>query len=184
MTFNDLATPLTDVGSGRTRLATGFFVLIAVLMALDMASDAGTGADRWHLAGETAVMLVSAGGVALLWRGWRTAEVRAARLDVDLEAARRDAARFRDEARDVLDGLGAAIDKQFGRWQLTAAEREIGLLLLKGLSHREVAELRQTSEATVRQQALALYRKAGLRSRSDLSAFFLEDLLAPGAPRR
>ena len=80
--------------------------------------------------------------------------------------------------------LAAAIDKQFGRWQLTAAEREIGLLLLKGLSHREVAELRQTSEATVRQQALALYRKAGLRSRSDLSAFFLEDLLAPGAPRR
>lgn len=177
MSINDLATPLTDVGSGRIRLATGFFVAIAVLMALDMGSDAGTGADRWHLIGESAVMVVSLAGIALLWRGWRTAEVRAAQLDVDLDAARREAARFRAEARDVLAGLGAAIDKQFTRWQLTAAEREIGLLLLKGLSHREVAELRQTTEATVRQQALALYRKAGLRNRSDLSAFFLEDLL-------
>ena len=51
--------------------------------------------------------------------------------------------------------------------------------MLKGLSHREVAEVRATSEATVRQQALVVYRKSGLRNRSDLSAFFLEDLLLP-----
>jgi DNA-binding NarL/FixJ family response regulator len=62
---------------------------------------------------------------------------------------------------------------------LTAAEREVGLLLLKGLSHKEVAAARGTSETTIRQQALAVYRKAGLRNRSDLSAFFLEDLLLP-----
>jgi DNA-binding NarL/FixJ family response regulator len=55
------------------------------------------------------------------------------------------------------------------------------LLLLKGLSHREIGELRRTSEATVRQQALAVYRKAGLRGRTELSAFFLEDLLLPQA---
>lgn len=39
--------------------------------------------------------------------------------------------------------------------------------------------LRATSEATVRQQAPVVYRKSGLRNRSDLSAFFLEDLLLP-----
>ena len=56
-----------------------------------------------------------------------------------------------------------------------------------GLSLEVVAEARNTSEATVRQQALVVYRKSGLRSRSDLSAYFLEDLLlprsAPGAPQ-
>ncbi len=55
-------------------------------------------------------------------------------------------------------------------------------MLLKGLSHKEVAEVRNTSEPTVRQQALVVYRKSGLRNRSDLSAFFLEDLLLPRDP--
>jgi hypothetical protein len=36
---------------------------------------------------------------------------------------------------------------------------------------------RNTSEKTVRQQASAIYQKSNLSSRSELSAFFLEDLL-------
>jgi DNA-binding NarL/FixJ family response regulator len=103
----------------------------------------------------------------------------ARQLTVDLVAARREAARFREEASDALRGLGEAIDHQFVRWALTPAEREVGLLLLKGLSHKEVAAARSTSETTIRQQALAIYRKSGLRNRSELSAFFLEDLLLP-----
>jgi DNA-binding NarL/FixJ family response regulator len=57
------------------------------------------------------------------------------------------------------------------------------LLQLKGLRHKAIAELRQTSERTVRQQALAVYRKSGLGGRTDLAAFFLEDLLLPGDVR-
>jgi len=53
------------------------------------------------------------------------------------------------------------------------------MLLLKGLGHREVAQVRGTSERTARQQALSIYRKAGLSGRAELSAFFLEDLLPP-----
>ncbi|MBP8273458.1 MAG: LuxR family transcriptional regulator [Acidobacteria bacterium] len=179
MQTNELSGTITDVGRVRTGLASLLFAAIAVLMVADMASDAGTGANRLHLMGEALVMVAAFAGVGLLWRGWRAAEARAAQLDVDLDAARREADRFRTEARDALQGLGVAIDAQFERWKLTPAEREIGLLLLKGLSHREVAEIRQTTEVTVRQQSLTLYRKAGLRSRSDLSAFFLEDLLLP-----
>ena len=37
--------------------------------------------------------------------------------------------------------------------------------------------MRETRERTVREQARAVYRKAGLGGRSELSAFFLEDLL-------
>lgn len=65
------------------------------------------------------------------------------------------------------------------RWGLTPAEQDIALLLLKGLSHKEIAQVRAVSETTVRQQARSLYRKAGLSGRSDLAAFFLEDLLGP-----
>ena len=68
---------------------------------------------------------------------------------------------------------------QFERWQLTAAEREVALLLLKGLSHKEIAVLRDTSERTIRQQAQSIYGKSNLSGRAALSAFFLEDMLLP-----
>jgi DNA-binding NarL/FixJ family response regulator len=97
----------------------------------------------------------------------------------DLELARAQGQRWRAEARSHLDGLGAAIETQFSRWNLTEAEREVALLLLKGLSHKEVAQVRGVSERTVREQSRSIYAKAGLSGRTALSAFFLEDLLAP-----
>jgi len=169
----------TDVGRRRQALAAVLFLVIAVLMAIDLVGDAETGADWAHLLVEALVMALAVVGVAALWRGLRAAEVRAAQLDVSLDAALKEASRYKTEAHEALRGLGEAIDAQFERWNLTPAEREVGLLLLKGLSHREVAEARTTSEPTVRQQALMVYRKSGLRNRSDLSAFFLEDLLLP-----
>lgn len=174
---------LTDVGAGNVRVATGAFLAIALLMALDLAGDRGEGADVGHLVVEALAMVAAFGGAFVLWQTLRTAAARVASLDVDLAATRAEAARFQAEAADALRGLGEAIDTQFRRWALTPAEREVGLLLLKGLSHREVAELPTTSEQTVRQQALVIYRKAGLRNRAELSAFFLEDLLLPAAER-
>ncbi|MEO8682860.1 MAG: LuxR C-terminal-related transcriptional regulator [Vicinamibacterales bacterium] len=169
----------TDAGSRRNGIALALFASIAALMAVDVFSDSQTGAEPLHLSVELLVMVLAAAGVVFLWRGLQSAERKAAKLDQQLEAARLEAARFRNEAAEALRGLGEAIDAQFERWGLTPAEREVGLLMLKGLSHREVAEARSIGEATVRQQAQALYRKSGLRNRSDLSAFFLEDLLLP-----
>lgn len=64
----------------------------------------------------------------------------------------------------------------------TPAEKDIALLLLEGLSRKEIAGLRATSETTVRQQSRAIYEKAGLGGRADLAAFFLEDLLSGTRP--
>ena len=173
----------TDVRWGATVAAAAIFAAIAILIGLDVAADYHSGSDVAHLLTEGLVMALALAGAAVLWRQFRSAHRRAERLTVDLTAARREAERFRDEARDALRGLGDAIDSQFERWGLTAAEREVGLLLLKGLSHKEVAAARGITETTIRQQALAVYRKSGLRNRSDLSAFFLEDLLLPQRQR-
>jgi DNA-binding CsgD family transcriptional regulator len=80
-----------------------------------------------------------------------------------------------------LAGLGRAIDRQLVRWGLSPAETAIALLLLKGLSLKQIAAMRDVSEATVRQQARGIYRKAGVEGRHDLAAFFLEGLLLPSA---
>lgn len=118
-------------------------------------------------------------GVALLFR--ITARQREEQLTLlrDLEVARLQGQRWRAESRTLLNGLGEAIDAQFSRWNLTDAEREVALLLLKGLSIKEAAAIRATSERTIRAQAASLYGKAGVTGRAALSAFFLEDLLAP-----
>lgn len=175
---------MTNVEDGaQVALPTALFALIAILVGADLGADALGASAGAHLWLEVPVMVLAAAGVALLWRRLSFAEKTVQALDRRLDEAHADAARWRQEAHEALRGLGQAIDQQFERWGLTAAEREVGLLLLKGLSHREVAELRGTGEQTVRQQAQTVYRKAGLRGRADLAAFFLEDLLLPpGAP--
>ena len=173
----------TDVGSRAAPVAAVLFALIAGLVGIDLASDYRSGTEVSHLLTEAAVMVMALAGTVALWRQLRSARRRADQLSVDLAAARKEAERVREEAHEALRGLGEAIDRQFVRWGLTGAEREVGLLMLKGLSHKEVAGARSTTETTIRQQALAIYRKSGLRNRSELSAFFLEDLLLPATQR-
>ncbi len=87
---------------------------------------------------------------------------------------------WRAQSRRFIEGLSRSIDAQFESWGLTPAEADVAGLLLKGASSREIAILRRTSEATIRQQAQSVYRKSGLGSRVELSAYFLEDLFTLG----
>ena len=85
---------------------------------------------------------------------------------------------WREQRRSEIAALGQAIEDQFRTWRLTAAEIDIAGLMLKGASLKEIALARDTSEATIRQQAQAVYRKSGLSGRAELSAYFLESLFA------
>lgn len=123
-----------------------------------------------------------AGGVAMTaFVVFETRDLRLERLEMldDLATARREGERWRDAARAHVSGLSHAIAAQFRSWSLTEAEADVAGLMLKGLAHKEIAVLRQCSEATVRQHATVVYRKSGLTSRAQLTAFFLEDLLMP-----
>jgi DNA-binding CsgD family transcriptional regulator len=172
------------IAGGRTSIA--LFALIAGLMATDLTIEFRRGVSLALQSFEVVIFIFALTGIGLHWWQMAAARRRSERLDRELAEARaevrrstEDAQRWNREAQDVLQGLGEAIDRQFDRWALTTAEREVTLLQLKGLRHKEIAVLRNTSERTVRQQALSVYRKAGLGGRSDLAAFFLEDLLLP-----
>ncbi len=75
----------------------------------------------------------------------------------------------------------AVMQKQFDAWRLSTSEQDVVIGMLKGLAFREIAELRGTREKTVRQQASTVYRKAGVGSRNELTAWFFEDMLEPPA---
>lgn len=176
---------MTELLDRRTRIWAGVAVVAGVLalLAVEYREEPGMRAVDFLFAlfDIVPIVLVSV-GVVLLIRV--TVQQREQTLNIvrDLEVARLQGQRWRAEARSLLNGLGDAIDEQFKRWNLTEAEREVALLLLKGLSLKEIAQVRSTSERTIRAQARALYGKAGLTGRAALSAFFLEDLMAPIGP--
>jgi DNA-binding CsgD family transcriptional regulator len=164
-----------------TRFLARLVVLLAALALVGMVDlffDLGEDSLA-HRAVGVAFAALGFGGAVFLARRLRREHSRL----LTVESALRERAAERDEwqarARNLLEGLGAAIDHQFESWELTGAERETALFLLKGYSHRDIAALTGRSERTVRQHAVVVYRKSGLAGRAELAAFFLEDLLLP-----
>lgn len=176
---SELAGPTDDVAP---RFRVGLTALLLAIAGWGVADLILDDLDTWfslHGLVELGFILSCLASVVYLWLGWmRTRQgLRFAEEQAVANEEERDQWRLR--ATKLLQGLGAEIDAQFGRWSLTSAEREVALLILKGLGHREAANVLQRSERTVRQHAVVVYRKSGLAGRAELAAFFLEDLLLP-----
>ena len=155
------------------------FLAVVVAGVADLTLDDPGTWSTLHGAVELTLIALSLGLSIYLWRGWYRTSVALGRTREQLEAqqAARDA--WRESARGLLEGLGEAMDRQFRAWELTPAEREVAILLIKGRSHKQIAFLTGRSERTARQHAGAVYRKSGLSGRAELAAFFLEDLMLP-----
>ena len=158
-------------------------LLITVLSVIilgnlfDVVTDYRHGASTLHLLEEAAVIVIS---TALML--WLLLDLR--RQQRELEQLRHELSGQHHPVRAPSPGiasarrqLGTLIQSQFTDWGLTDSEQEVGLLLLKGLSFKEIAALRQTREKTVRAQASAIYRKAGVNGRHAFAAWFIEDFL-------
>ncbi len=153
--------------------------IVAVVTIFDVNSDLMEGSSLPHIMAEGLIFSLSFIGFFLILRNSYLIKKQNLTLRLNLEQSEKDLAAWKKDAEKYLRGLGDAIDRQMSRWRFTPAEKEVGLLLLKGFSFKEIAGLRETSERTARQQSLEIYRKAGLSGRAEFSAFFLEDLLLP-----
>ena len=159
-------------GAGRQTAALSLVLAVQALAAVffvgDVLADLAGGALSAHLAVEA---LVSAALIAGIGMG--------------ALALRRtlDRMRAQDAALDTARGaLADVIGAEFDRWHLTPAERDVGLLALKGLDVAEIAVLRGAASGTVRAQLSRVYAKAGVSGRAQFAAHFVEDLLAEGLP--
>lgn len=144
-------------------LASTLFALVTSFVGADLVADAASGAGGIHVGTEGIGAGLALLGAGLFLRRYRQ--------------ERAEARAWRAQAEQLLGGVSAAVERQFGVWGLSPAEREVALLLLKGLSFQELAAVRGTSERTGREQARAVYKKAGVAGRAELSAWFMEDLL-------
>lgn len=159
-------------------IATVLFV-IALLTSIDIFNDYFEGVAAWHISIEAIVAFMALIGVFYLIRGRFTLQrnlEKERKVSGELQA---EAQKWRQVSKKYVKGLSVEIENQLDRWGLTEAEKEVSFLLLKGLSNKEIATVRDTTVPTVRAQTNAIYSKSGLSGRSELSAFFLEDLLPP-----
>lgn len=152
---------------------------IAIMVTIDILSDYEEGAEVWHLLIEGSVGLIALSGTFYVVRSAYAVRHRLSEAQNDYSALKNEAESWRNNSRKYLEGLSQSIDQQLENWKLTAAEKEVAFLLLKGMSLKEIATIRQTSEKTARVQSIAIYAKANISGRSELAAFFLEDLLLP-----
>lgn len=96
---------------------------------------------------------------------------RVSRLQVEVGHERDKTARLSGELLEVMRA-------QFADWGLSPSECEVALLLIKGLSMKEISSAREVKEKTIRQQATSIYAKSGYAGRHELVAHFIEDLMS------
>lgn len=65
----------------------------------------------------------------------------------------------------------------YTNWGFTKSESEVADYLLIGLSSKEIAKKRFTSERTVRNHCQSIYEKSQLKGRQELCAHFLKPLI-------
>jgi DNA-binding CsgD family transcriptional regulator len=155
-------------------------VLLALLIAgnvTDIIYDYREGASLSHLFVELALVFISFVLIFILSLGvWKQSrsnrELKAELAAIEAQQPPRSPA-----LEAARHGLAKVLQSQFEDWRLTQTEKEVALLLLKGLSFKEIAAVRDTLEKTVRQQASAIYKKAGVNGRHAFSAWFIEDFL-------
>ena len=143
-----------------------------LFFAYDIAVDVMAGLDGiWHISVEFAVF--AAISIVL------AAELSHVRqLNRDIVSEKSKNARLAGEMLSV-------ISEQFQDWGLSSSEVEVALLLIKGLSMKEIAAVREVKEKTVRTQSASIYSKSGHSGRHELAAYFIEDLMSviPSPPK-
>lgn len=156
-------------------------VLIAAIVGggVDLILDAPASWLSFHVVYEVILILAAMATAYVLWRGWYRARRSLQETQRSLAQHKADRDAWRASAERALAGLASAIEQRFEAWNLTPAERDVALLLLKGQSHKQIAFRTGRSERTVRQHAVAVYQKSRLAGRAELAAFFLEDLQLP-----
>ncbi len=163
----------------RSLLFAGFTALVFISSLIEVALEFGEGQSLVEMSDDVLMFLVSSGILTLFCYDYFQQRRALGELRSQLDAMRGRLESIDTESRFITTQFRAVMQKQFEQWQLTTSEQDIARALIKGLSFREVAELRNTREKTVRQQAAAVYRKAELTGRHELAGWFFEDLLDP-----
>lgn len=117
-----------------------------------------------HIGLEALAAVALIGGVVFLMIELRRMLARMRDMDAGLQVARGQMA-------GVMEGF-------FEAWSLTDAERDVAMMILKGLDNEAIAQVRNTAPGTVRAQAASIYAKSGTHGRAQFVSLFVEELMS------
>ena len=142
--------------------------LCAVFFIVDVIEDFGDGntLDNVHFILESVAAVVLISGVIFLSLELRGLIARMSDMQSGLQIAHGQLA-------EVIRGF-------FEDWGLTTAEKDVALMILKGLDNETIARVRKTAAGTVRAQATSVYTKSATDGRAQFISLFVEELLAGG----
>lgn len=152
-------------------------LLFAGFFVFDMTMDLNEGIPLNHVWHEVVLFVISLAAIIMQIRVILLKNSHINSLSAELLETKKSYQDWREKSQSASHELSRLIEHQFGLWQLSHSEKDVALLLIKGLSMKEIADTRLTHEKTVRQQATSIYKKSGLSGRQELAAFFLEDML-------
>ena len=161
----------------RDGVIVAILLIIMVLNFFDVLTDLSLGVPSWHIFSESLIVFISAIGAIFLIKDMKIRTSNIVSLKKELNLSDDKLKNISEEMKNSRHEYSAVIHTQFDQWSLTASEQEVAMLLLKGLSFKEMSAVRNTKEKTIRQQASTIYSKANLEGRHELAAWFFEDFI-------
>jgi DNA-binding CsgD family transcriptional regulator len=153
------------------------FAACLIFLIFDITEDWMHGLGWLHILSESLIAILATIGIYALIFRYKKLKINYVATVNDNLNLRNDNLSLKVANENLVRDIQFRMDQTMRKWQLTEAEKLVAILVIKGLSNKEIANLRQTSESTIRQQTTSIYKKANLHTRSELSAYFLENLL-------
>ena len=150
---------------------------VIVINTVDFIKDIRQGDEWLHIGLEILTVFLSMWGIVILVKTIKERAAELTKLHQKIEQTESDLELSHNKLKEIGREYSKHLHKQFEVWKLTPSERDVAIILLKGLSFKEMAEVRDTKEKTIRQQASTIYKKSKVAGRHEFAAWFFEDML-------
>lgn len=158
-----------------------YFLCILLLAAFDIWFDFQHGIPFRYLIFEGLVFFLALVGFNFFLQrfldGSKQQKVRLSSLQKEVDRKDQQLGDLSKKLKSFKEAFAEDVENTFREWEFTKAETQVAGLLLKGLSIKEIATIRNANENTVRSQCTSIYRKSKLANRSQLSSYFFDDLI-------
>lgn len=165
---------LRDRGGSRGMVAAGMAVLLACMVFFGVDVVADVALHGFSLAPYSSAELVHLGFEMLAVGGLGYAVVA---LRAHHRLLRSEAASSRETIQLLRGHFDQVLGRKFPQWGLTAAERDVTLLIIRGLSIADIAAARSTAQGTIKAQSTSIFRKVGVASKAELMSVIVDEFI-------
>jgi DNA-binding CsgD family transcriptional regulator len=154
------------------QLASALQIICGVILGFDVGAELHMALLYPAALSFTVILHLGLEVLATLFLGWAFILTRQ-----QMRAAKRALEAERNRLHSLRNDFDSFLQHRFSAWGLTQAETDIALLTVRGLKISEIALLRHTRDGTIKSQLSTIFRKSGVRTRTELVASFLDEFL-------